>query len=922
MKHGMMRAMVVFAVALCAAAHAAEVKRIPLEVFSSRAEVPKYPIEIGVPFERGVLSDATKIRLLGADGSEIPCQVEPLSRHVDGSLRAVLLVFFSSIAKDRSMTYTVEFGDGISRRAVPPKPVAVSGKDGVVVVDTGSLRFESGKGGVLFGGVSAGGGPVLSEGVVPFIQEAGQGGAVLGEQMDVTVEERGPVRAVILVKGRFGTAADAHGYRARIHAYAGSGILRVQHTVVGVDGEKAFELAGWGLRLRTSATNAVCGVDGTPKELALAKGEGLFQDGVFEYAWGPLSAEERQAREKKRIPYKPGEVPGWRFRMVCTQGGGEPREAKADGWLAASVPNGNVGICVRDFWQQFPKEWAGSDEDITIWLHSPKGAPFLGKPGTAKTHEMLFSFSPEGSVAASTRALNDVFQDWPLARVSPEWVCATGVFGGLLPRSDPFTEHYNNIVDVMLAFIVQSGGVIVHDASWYMYGNADFGDISKPLFNWNVPRGQNAAYIVEFLRGGDREWARLGARAARHYADIDVCHARTKECDLGRAWSGAGGWNTNREPMKKRTPRVLSVGKNETAEEKVAQAEKDFRSVLVPRDVHQQYLLPRGEGAESHTGGALPYYFLSGDRRALEVLREQGEWFLKDAEARKARDADLFSLPGLLDAYEGTGDKRFLAGAVGLIKGFIAEWKVPLEQRRGLAELKAKADAGKIDKNKVPTHGYWEIPYLGGGRDMEPFVRRPRSVFRFLNIGAPESETGVNTEEVRRMLAECVEISVFWQEGGCTPSYIHPWTMAANLGLWPEQTRELFEKKVLVFITISKNGWGEVMKDPAKVPLLKYKLPFLPYNILGPSGWRTGAQFVPLDVEAARRRFATETFPVMLNLRFLCSLHELGIEHTMLSYPHFLAAWKPYHGKHLKPRMNADGVFEFRVGSAAAGQSQ
>jgi hypothetical protein len=163
------------------------------------------------------------------------------------------------------------------------------------------------------------------------------------------------------------------------------------------------------------------------------------------------------------------------------------------------------------------------------------------------------------------------------------------------------------------------------------------------------------------------------------------------------------------------------------------------------------------------------------------------------------------------------------------------------------------------------------------------------------------------------MLAECMEISVFWQEGGCTPSYICPWTMAANLGLWQEPTRELFEKKVLVFITIDKDGWSAVMRNPDRVPVLKYKMPFLPYSALGPSGWRNEGKFVPLDVESVRRRLATEPFPVMLNLRFLCNLHELGIEHAMMSYPHFLAAWKRYHEKYLKPRMNAEGVLEFQV---------
>jgi hypothetical protein len=196
---------------------------------------------------------------------------------------------------------------------------------------------------------------------------------------------------------------------------------------------------------------------------------------------------------------------------------------------------------------------------------------------------------------------------------------------------------------------------------------------------------------------------------------------------------------------------------------------------------------------------------------------------------------------------------------------------------------------------------------------MEPFVRRPRSVFRFLDIGAPESQTGVNADEARRMLAECMEMSVFWQDGGCTPSYIHPWAEAANLGLWPEKTRDLFERKTLVFVTLGKDTWSErIMKAPDKAPVLKYKTPFLRYGIRGPDGWRKEGNFGPLDMEAIRKGVVTEAGPHSPNSgRFVCSLHELGIEHAMLSYPHFLAAWKPYHEKYLKPRMNAEGVLEF-----------
>lgn len=74
---------------------ASEIKRIPLEVFTSRADIGAYPVEIGIPFSPKVVRDVCNIRLVSAEGKEVACQVEELSRYLDGSLRAVLLVFFS-----------------------------------------------------------------------------------------------------------------------------------------------------------------------------------------------------------------------------------------------------------------------------------------------------------------------------------------------------------------------------------------------------------------------------------------------------------------------------------------------------------------------------------------------------------------------------------------------------------------------------------------------------------------------------------------------------------------------------------------------------------------------------------------------------------------------------------------------------------
>ena len=53
--------------------------------------------------------------------------------------------------------------------------------------------------------------------------------------------------------------------------------------------------------------------------------------------------------------------------------------------------------------------------------------------GIARTHELLLSFGQGAADAAEAAALNARLQEPPVAMASPEWMCASGVFGLTLP---------------------------------------------------------------------------------------------------------------------------------------------------------------------------------------------------------------------------------------------------------------------------------------------------------------------------------------------------------------------------------------------------------------------------------------------------------------------------------------------------------
>lgn len=855
----------------------AELKRISLEVFASQAEVAAYPIEIGIPFPPKVVREVSNIRLVSAEGKEVACQVEELSRYLDGSLRAVLLVFLSPIYKDKSLLYTVEFGDGVRRKVMPEALVDVREKEGKVIVDSGVLRFQVGRGKGLFREVKIDGKEVCDR-VEQFIQGIGEKELVFGSEGDVVIEERGPVRGVVVIRGKFGSDGDGPEYKVRIHAYGGSKLMRIQQTIVGLS-NKPFELAGWGLQIPVGVKKGECGVDGKACEVKLSGSGGIFQDGEFRWTWGSLSVEERANRLAKRLPLKGDEAPGWQYRLQCSLNGGEKVSGKADGWMLCEVVGGGgIGVCVRDFWQQYPKEFAMGKDNVTIWLHSPRGAPFIGKAGTAKTHEVLFNFGPVQ--VEQTKALNGVYQDWPHARVSPEWVCSSGVFGPLLPRSDPFTAGYNTLADLFIEFIKQTAETVVNRACWYKYGNGDFGDFYTTI-SWNVPHGISREFIIEFLRGGDREWGRLGARASRHYSDIDVCHAKTSESEIGCSWDSGTrqyGYNYRRVPGVWAGSThgfmgevLLAKGdKKAELEAKIKVIEEDFVSSASPRDVHQCVPGPRRGGVDwcFHTGGAMSYFFLSGDRRAKEVLVEQAEWILRIKNANATvRSLPSILLTSLLDAHEATGKAEYLHGAASVISNIVFNSK----------GYRKHGEDGIILSSRLAV-----------------------SLYRFMELNTDLVHTGMKNEEIKQKFAVATaESMVSRPQTGCTPSYISAWAIAWDTGFWSEETRSIFEKKVLPIISFDRKE-----KPP---PVLRYKIPFLQYKWNNVKKTGEFVFFDPVKVAQEGYLFNRHFY------NFTCDYAERGIMYTMPGYPHFVAIWKKYHEKYLKPRMDAEGVLEFAV---------
>ena len=190
-----------------------------------RIDVPNAATQIpyvsgGVPFPRGALFRPDRVRVTDAAGAPVPAQLEVLSRwHLDQSVM-VLLVTVPVPAESGHLW--LEYGPHVSAAPVPSS-LRITEADGETAVDTGAtrLRFAQGRAGPTASDVQFSG-PAARTGA----------GALCGaEAADCRVERRGPLCAVVAVRGELKSDTDQRLGRwvTRYTFWRGSPLVQVKH---------------------------------------------------------------------------------------------------------------------------------------------------------------------------------------------------------------------------------------------------------------------------------------------------------------------------------------------------------------------------------------------------------------------------------------------------------------------------------------------------------------------------------------------------------------------------------------------------------------------------------------------------------------------------------------------------------------------
>ena len=330
-------------------------ERIALTIENAGAvERTAWPITQGVPFAEGQLERGQPVRVVDGDGQPLPTQSACLAtwqrdrKHV----KWLLVDFQCDLGVDEKREVFVEYGEGADPPP-PAQPVEVSTEGGRLRLDTGALELElrTDSADFLAGclvGTGQGRHDVFRRQPGPHLYLTDTSGNTYDSwgaapAPRVTVEDSGPLRASVCVRGYH---ASADGvllcpYTVRMHVFAGRRDVRLFHTFVFDQNPDVLEFAQVGLRL--------------PLDL----GDGVrMAFGGQRQAHGAQTWERAGILQSSDLAYevtRDGEV----------FGAGE----KTSGWASLSGSRATVCAVVGNWWQQYPKgfEVTASGLDIQLW---------------------------------------------------------------------------------------------------------------------------------------------------------------------------------------------------------------------------------------------------------------------------------------------------------------------------------------------------------------------------------------------------------------------------------------------------------------------------------------------------------------------------------------------------------------------------
>ncbi len=496
----------------------------------------------GTPWPRGKLKSAKNLALRAVTGAALPLQSWPLAYWPDGSLKWTA----------HAMAPGAGTGDGpfevVAQRTTAKGQAALSVTETAEAfeIDTGVMKCRvNRRGAEIIGSVSRDGREALRAGKLVLLRQdraAGSDATVVTQESfesvieKVTLEQRGPVRAVLKIEGKHANAAGRTWlpFTLRLYFYAGGEALRVLHTIV-FDGDESKDfIRGVGLRFSVPANAQLY-----DRHVRFIGADG----GVFGEAVRGLTGLRRDAGTAARKAQVEGEAVASLSPAVSNLQQYIPafgdwtlfqpnadsftiRKRTADGhaWLDSGHgsrasglgyfggPGGGIAFGIRNFWQSHPAQIdirgaQGDAATVTLWVWSPDASPMdlrfyhdglgqdtyekqykggleityedyepgFGTPmGVARTSELMMWILPATPARARLAQLARALRE-PAAMVpTPQTTVESGVFGHALTLPSQ-TAPAHAALEKQLDWMFDFYRDQQDQRSWYGYWN--YGDV-------------------------------------------------------------------------------------------------------------------------------------------------------------------------------------------------------------------------------------------------------------------------------------------------------------------------------------------------------------------------------------------------------------------------------------------------------------
>jgi len=466
------------------------------------------PVTGGIPFTIGQVKSVGDLALYDHSGRPVPAQFSRLAGYEDGSLQWALVDFLTDVPAGGTAEFVVKKG----RAAVPAKPLTISETGEVVTVDTGAAMFTINKAAFsLLDTVELAGARVAGPGSVGLID--GEGKAFrAGRPSRLSWEYKGPVRATLRVDGAYldDTGTAFLSYTARLTFWAGSAVVRVNHSLRNSHPEQGFDAkikqATLSVKLAFDAADRgrgphwTAGGDGRVGLLLAVRHAGGCFPGGSTYRHAPSKTLYRQSvagRKAEVFTVPPVDTP-----PVVAQGA----------WYGYDPTEGvfALGDCAH--------------KDTEIWLDFYQGK------------------RPAAVNDARQRAL----RGWLHAVADPKWISETETLG---------VGHFGALKDEIATYRKWGWKGWDDKKKYPRMPHAPGAYVAKELIHNESEADSTECYLLMYVRTGERgflDWGRAWAEYHKtHYAyrtDGFIYRKARPTKGLQVGWYGPRkyGWNDSR----------------------------------------------------------------------------------------------------------------------------------------------------------------------------------------------------------------------------------------------------------------------------------------------------------------------------------------------------------------------------------------